>query len=99
MGKHYPRVVPAGRTTAARRRNRAGIRLRDFTITEQTRKRYHFAVLRLLPYLEEQEDLSSLDDIISDWIELEWAKGTPLSYIADGLSGLHHYWPTLCLCS
>eukprot|EP00438_Fugacium_kawagutii_P035450 Skav216631 [mRNA] locus=scaffold1255:7240:22746:+ [translate_table: standard] len=95
MVKSVPRVVIAGRTQQARRRHRAGIHLRDYTITEQTRKRYQFAVNRLLPFLEDQSDLSALDEIISEWIEMEWAKGTPLSYIADALSGLHHYWPQL----
>lgn len=95
MTRAGPRVVPAGRATAARQRNRAGIRLRDFTITEQTRQRYYTAVRRLLPYLEEQPDLTNLDEVICEWIELEWVKGAPLSYIADSLSGLHHYWPQL----
>lgn len=95
MVKSVPRVVLAGRAQQARRRHRAGIHLRDYTITEQTRNRYRFAVGRLLPFLEEQPDLSSLDETISEWIEMEWAKGPPLSYIADALSGLHHYWPRL----
>lgn len=97
MVKAAPRVVPAGLTQQARRRRRAGVNLRDYTITEQTRRRYYNAVRRLLPYSEAQPDLSegSLDEIISEWIEMEWTRGTPLSYIADSLSGLHHYWPQL----
>lgn len=95
MVNSVPRVILAGRTQQARRRNRAGIQLKDFTITEQTRQRYRFAVNRLLPFLEGQSDLTALDETISEWIEMEWVRGTPLSYIADALSGLHHYWPQL----
>lgn len=97
MVRPVPRVVPAGRTERDRRRHRAGTNLRDFTITEQTRQRYRKAVLRLLPYLEANTSPSpgSLDETICEWIEMQWVRGTPLSYIADSLSGLHHYWPQL----
>eukprot|EP00438_Fugacium_kawagutii_P002591 Skav214080 [mRNA] locus=scaffold2927:68069:70095:- [translate_table: standard] len=93
--KPPPRVLLAGRSVAERRRLRRGIRLRDYTITEKTRARYSAAVAKLLPFLEAQPDLSELDQIISDWIELEWVRGSPLCHIADALSGLHHFWPEL----
>lgn len=90
-----PRVLLAGKSQAERRRLRAGIRLRDYTITEKTRARYSAAVSKLLPFLEAQPELSQLDSVISEWIELEWVRGTPLCHIADALSGLHHFWPEI----
>lgn len=90
-----PRVLLAGRTQAERRRLRAGIRLRDYTITAQTRARYHAAVSRLLPFLESQPSLHDLDHVICEWVELEWMRGQPLCHIADALSGLHHFWPEI----
>ena len=88
-----PRVLLAGATRADRQRRRAGIRLRDYTITEQTRLRYEKAVAQILPHLESQENLFDLDGILSDWVEYQWTKGEPLTLIADVLSGLHFYWP------
>ena len=90
-----PRVVLAGRTNEDRRRKRAGIRLRDFTISQKTKLRYESAVGRVLPFLEAQANLDDLDSILVEWIELQWIKGEPLSYIADCLSGLHFFWPEL----
>ena len=89
------RVLLAGRTPAERRRNRAGLRLRDFSITARTRARYELAVGRLVPYLEKQENLQCMDDTICEWIEAQWARGESVNFIADALSGLHFYWPEL----
>lgn len=82
------RVLLAGRTPAERRRNRAGLRLRDFSITARTRARYELAVGRLVPYLEKQENLQCMDDTICEWIEAQWARGESVNFIADALSGL-----------
>lgn len=90
-----PRVLLAGRSQADRRRLRAGIRLRDYTITAKTRARYTAAVSKLLPFLESQPDLKDLDHVISEWVEREWVKGSPLCHIADALTGLHHFWPEI----
>lgn len=90
-----PRILLAGRTQAERRRLRAGIRLRDYSITAKTRARYTAAVSKLLPFLETQPDLSDLDRVISEWVEREWVLGQPLCHIADALSGLHHFWPEI----
>lgn len=95
MARSLPRVLLAGRSRRQRLRNRAGIRLRDFSITAKTRARYEAAVARLLPFMEAQPSLDDLDGILCDWIELQWTRGEPLGYIADALSGLHHYWPEL----
>eukprot|EP00435_Cladocopium_sp_Y103_P000532 s2010_g1.t1 len=81
------------RSRADRQRKRAGIRLRDFAITERTRLRYESAVACILPHLEAQENLFDLDGILCDWIEWQWARGESLTLIADGLSGLHFFWP------
>ena len=61
--------------TQGRQRKRAGIRLRDFTITEKTRLRYDSAVGRILPYLAAQPNLYDLDAVLCDWIELQWVRG------------------------
>lgn len=95
MGKHLPRVLLAARTQKERRRRRAGIRLRDYSITEKTRLRYEEAVARILPFLEAQRDLADLDGVLCEYIELQWARGTSLYFISDGLSGLHFFWPEL----
>lgn len=78
MPRTLPRVLLAGRTRRQRLRNRAGIRLRDFSITAKTRARYASAVARLLPLLEAQPSLVDLDGLLCDWIEQQWARGEPL---------------------
>lgn len=87
------RFLLAGKTAEERRQRRAGFRLRDFSITSKTRARYESAVGRLLPFLEAQQDLTHLDEILCEWIELQWTKGESVNNIADTLSGLHFYWP------
>lgn len=95
MARKQPRILLAARTQRERRQRRAGIRLRDFSVTKKTKERYENAVGRLLPFLEAQDDLTHLDFILCDYIELQWAKGESLYFIADGLSGLHFFWPEL----
>ena len=95
MPAFQPRVLLAGRSRADRQRKRAGIRLRDYTITDTTKRRYESAVSQILPYLESQENLVDLDGILSDWIEFQWVRGEPLTLIADALSGLHFFWPEI----
>jgi hypothetical protein len=81
MPRFIPRVVLAGKTNEVdSRRTRAGIRLRGYTIAPKTRARYESAVGRLLPFLEAQPSLQDLDGILTDWIELQWIRGEPLSY-------------------
>lgn len=95
MPRNLPRVVLAGRTAAQRRASRQGISLRDFSITEKTRRRYLSAVGRLLPFLEQHGDPHTYDSVISEWIEFQWARGEALTIIADSLSGLQFFWPEL----
>ena len=95
MGKPLPRVLLAGKSQNERRRRRAGIRLRDYSISSKTKERYERAVGRLLPFLESQVDLTNLDLILCDYIEMQWARGESLYFIADGLSGLHFSWPEI----
>lgn len=93
MGRTLPRILLAAKSQQERRKRRAGIRLRDYSISAKTRDRYEKAVGRLLPFLEAQKDLTNLDLVLCDYIELQWARGESLYFIADGLSGLHFYWP------
>ena len=95
MPRHTPRVVLASHSRQERQRRRQGIRLKDFTITEKTRLRYEKAVAGVLPVLENLNDLLSLDEVLCDWIEVQWVKGTSLNDIADTLSGLHFFWPEI----
>lgn len=95
MPRGTPRVLLAGRSNAERKRRRAGVRLRDYTVTPSTRRRYEAAVARILPFLEQQSSLQDIDGVICDWVELQWTQGQPINLIADCLSGLHFYWPQL----
>ena len=95
MPRTLPRVVLAARTPWARRQQRAGIRLRDYTVTERTKQRYEVAVGKILPFLESQPNLQNLDGLLCDWIELQWTRGEAVNAIADTLSGLHFFWPEL----
>ena len=95
MGRRLPRVVLAARSQAERRKRRAGIRLRDFSITQKTKDRYESAVGRILPYLETHSSMDNLDLVLCDYIELQWSRGESLHFIADGLSGLHFFMPEL----
>ena len=88
MPRSCPRVLLAGRTTEDRKRNRAGVSLRAYTIADKTRKRYEVAVRTILPLLEEN-GLLDADALISEWMELQWDLGTAVNTIADCLSGLH----------
>eukprot|EP00435_Cladocopium_sp_Y103_P038382 s3254_g10.t1 len=42
-----------------------------------------------------EDSLTDLDGVVCDWIELEWARGESIGWIADALSGLHFFWPSL----
>ena len=95
MPRSAQRVLLAGRTAQERRRRRAGFRLRDFCITPKTRARYEQAVGRLLPFLERHGNLDHLDDVVCEWIELQWTRGQSVNCIADALSGLHWFWPEI----
>ena len=95
MPRTLPRVVLAAKSVAARRLQRAGIRLRDYSVTPKTKERYSKAVAQILPFLESQPDLSDMDWLVCEWIEAQWARGTAISDIADALSGLHFFWPEI----
>ena len=95
MPRTLPRVVLAAPTVEGRQHQRAGVRLRDYSVTPKTRERYSSAVGRILPFLEMQEDFNDLDGIICDFIELQWARGDAVNNIADTLSGLRFFWPEI----
>lgn len=95
MPRSAPRVLLAARTQKARKEQRKGIRLRDYTVTQKTKERYERAVGRLLPFLEAQPSLDDLDGVLCDYIELEWSRGESVGYIADTLSGMHFFWPQI----
>ena len=94
MPRNAPRVLLAGRTHAERTRRRAGISLRSFSIRDSTRRRYETAVTMILPFLEEH-GLQDADNVVSEWIELQWVRGEAVNTIADCLSGLHFFLPEL----
>ena len=95
MPRTIPKVVLAAKTKQGRKQQRAGIRLRDYTVTTRTKERYEKAVGKILPFLEQHPSLDDLDGIVSDFIELQWGLGEAVNDIADCLSGLHFYWPDL----
>ena len=93
MGRATRRVLLAGRIAKERRERRAGYNLRVFTISSKTKEWYDKAVGAILPFLEKQEGLTFLDDVVCEWMELQWGRGESANFIADTLSGLHHHWP------
>ena len=38
-------------------------------------------------------NLAFLDEAVCDWIESHWKNGSTLSFVSDGLCGLHHFEP------
>lgn len=94
MPRNIPRVLLAGRTREERRRNRAGVNLRAFTIAAATRQRYEAAVYQVLPLLEEH-GLQDVDLLICDYLELAWCRGESVNSVADCLSGLQFFLPEL----
>jgi hypothetical protein len=32
---------------------------------------------------------------VCEWFELQWERGESVNFIADTLSGLHHFWPQI----
>eukprot|EP00435_Cladocopium_sp_Y103_P049676 s2058_g15.t1 len=96
--RKQPPPVPAGdhtQTDAEDAQLVQWIRLRDYSISAATKIRYEVAVGRILPFLEAQNDLSNLDLVLCDYIEMMWTKGESLYFISDGLSGLHFFWPEM----
>ena len=94
MPRSTPRVLLAGRTRRERIKLRAGISLRSFSIADSTRRRYESAVSLILPFLEEH-GLQDCDQLVSEWMELQWEKGAAVNTIADCLSGLHFFLPEI----
>ena len=95
MPRNLPRVLLAAKTKKGRQRQRRGLRLRDFTVTQKTKARYESAVSKILPFLESQDDTSDLDGLVCDFMELQWSRDEAVGYIADVLSGLHFFMPEL----
>ena len=87
------RRIHRGRTVDERKAARVGISLRAIGISSQTERRYLSAVAKVIPFLEHSGRPDELDALCQDWIEREWARGTPLGLIGDALSGLHFFWP------
>ena len=97
-----PRMRPRGRPMIARKRTkeerqraRRGISLRGLGISYRTEQRYMSAVSKVLPLVEAAERTEDVDQLVEDWIEAEWIRGTPLGTIGDALSGLHFFVPSL----
>ena len=91
MKGRVPRVVLAGKSRADRRAKRAGIRLKDFTISSKTKARYEAAVARILPYLEQQSSLVEMDSLVVEWIEAQWISGEALTYVLEDVQALEAY--------
>ena len=86
--------VAGVRNRRARIKARRGIKLRDVGIAPKTQERYYTAVSQLLKVLPAECDYESMDLHISDWIEEQFEKGSPLNIVADGLSGMHYFLPS-----
>lgn len=87
------RQVLAGRSSKERAQAREGISLRDSGITEKARIRYRGALALLLPFIVGISSTDELDQIVEEWIEMNWVKGNTLGQIGDALCGLQFYCP------
>ena len=69
---------------------------RDLGISPKTEARYNSALATLLPTLEKAGDVTTLDPLCEEWVEMQWiGEGAPMGMIGDALCGLQHYWPQL----
>ena len=87
------RLIKRGKTLAERQAARSGISLRGAGIGPRTEQRYQSAIGHVMPFLENATHMNQLDEIVEEWIEREWHRGTPLGLIGDCLCGLHFFWP------
>ena len=85
--------IRKGKSLAERLAARQGISLRGIGISIKTEQRYNSALATLLPALEEAQCLEDLDPLCEEWVECQWAAGTPLGLIGDALCAVHFYWP------
>ena len=74
-----------------RKKKRLGVCLEDKAITEATRDRYSKAVHEALPYVE--NSTQTLEEALSNWIEMQYEEGEGITKISDCLSGFHHFLP------
>lgn len=81
------------RTAAERRKQRAGVILRDAGITPKTQTRYYLGLRKMLKRVTNVISMLQLDEQICDWIQYAWDKGYSLHIVSDALCGLHHYEP------
>ena len=88
-----PRAFAGVRGRAERQKARKGIILRDVGISVRTQERYYEAVSKILPRLETCDNVATMDEVISDWIEESFQKGMSLNTIGNALSGLHYFIP------
>ena len=75
------------------RHPRRNTRLSFAAVQYKTYQRYQSAVSLLLPFLQSCFSMLQIDEGTSEWIELAWSQGKPLTLIGDALSGLHFFWP------
>ena len=81
------------RTREERVRERRHVILEDVAISKNTRKLYIQGARRLLPIFDQSRDEQELDDRISQWVQKQWSKGTPLFQVSSALCGVQHFLP------
>ena len=79
------RRIPRFNTEAQRRAARRGVSLKGAGIGQKTEARYLSALGHVLPVLEQINHLDEADEVLQEWIEFQWEKGTPLGLIGDSL--------------
>lgn len=85
--------LAAVRTRRARAHARRNVCLRDVGITKNTQQRYYHAVRQVYKVIAQSSTYEEIDEQISQWIEQQFHKGSPINIVADGLSGLHYFLP------
>lgn len=84
------------RATAERKKQRAGIILRDAGVTEKTKLRYYInciGIRKILKLITMVRSMLQLDEQICDWIQYSWEHGLSLHVISDAFCGFHNYEP------
>ena len=93
MPRLGPKIISGRFSKVQRQQRRKGIDLEEAALGSQTRTRYHMALRKLTPVLQNIQSLAHMDEVICEWVQEMWRTGEPLLTVGDALSALHFYQP------